>query len=438
MQQVQGPARRQLPAHVVSGTDAKVGYARQFAVHVGVDTGKSFHQLVARGPDGRRLGAVRVDVTRAGFEAADAYLTTTFPGVPRAQMLVGLEFAGHNGFTFAHFLAARGYAVVSVLPFVTKRLKDLEDNSPRKDDAKDAAQVCALVGQGLFVSYPLLDDQAAELRLLATARRRLGVEEVRLKNRLHSVLDLAWPEFGGYFAQLHFETPIALLERWPVPQDLVAAPRRSVRKVIKTVSQNHIAPERIAAIFTSASATIAVPTGTAARRGEITRLLARWRLLREQLAELDARLEELVAVIPAAKALTTLPAVSTLCAATLVGELGDPAWYVAPRQVLKLAGMNLVRKQSGTSVLGRVRQTKRGRPLLRRQLFLLAGRWCMKRGLYREQYEALRRRGQSKTSAVCAIARKLVPLLLHIMHTQEAFDVVRWQGNRLTSPYRAA
>ena len=89
-----------------------------------------------------------------------------------------------------------------------------------------------------------------------------------------------------------------------------------------------------------------------------------------------------------------------------MAELGGPTSYVSPRQVLKLAGMNLAGKQSGVSVNGRVKQTKRGRPALRRQLFLLAGRWCQKRGLYREQYLALRaRNGGKKTSAMCAVAR---------------------------------
>ena len=69
-------------------------------------------------------------------------------------------------------------------------------------------------------------------------------------------------------------------------------------------------------------------------------------------------------------------------------------------------------------------------PLLRRQLFLLAGRWCRTTGLYRPYYEALLARGKPKTSAVCAVARKLVPMLLKVMHTGEPFDLERWLGNR--------
>jgi len=88
-----------------------------------------------------------------------------------------------------------------------------------------------------------------------------------------------------------------------------------------------------------------------------------------------------------------------------------------------------------TSVRGRVKQTKRGRPLLRRQLFLLAGRWCTKRGLYRDDYVALRQRnGGSKTSALCAIARRLVPMLLRVMQSGEAFDVATWRAGRAAPP----
>lgn len=38
----------------------------------------------------------------------------------------------------------------------------------------------------------------------------------------------------------------------------------------------------------------------------------------------------------------------------------------------------------------------------------------------------LQRNGRSRTKAVCAIARKLVPMLLHVMQTGEAFDTPRW------------
>jgi transposase len=419
--------------------DQKAAYARSFPVHVGVDTGKTFHKLVARGPDGRRSKAFTVPVSRAGFDAADAHLTTLFPCVPRERMLVGLEFAGHHGQTFATDLHRRGYPVVAILPSVTKKLKEVEDNSPRKDDAKDAAQICRLVGDGLFVGCPLLDDRAAALRALTTERQRLAVEETRLKNRLLGVLDVVWPEFAGFFPELKKCTPLAVLHRWPTPAALLAERPARVRALVRRVSRNHVSQSRVTALLASAAETIGIADRRGARHTEVRRLLGRWTIVRLHTAAVEAQLGELAAEIPAVMALTTVPEVSVVCAATLVAELGTPESYVSPRQVLKLAGMNLAGKESGTSVRGRIKQTKRGRPALRRQLFLLAGRWCKTRGLYREDYLALcARNGGAKVSAVCAIARRLVPMLLHIMQTGETFDPSRWHAVHDRTPYRVA
>jgi hypothetical protein len=62
----------------------------------------------------------------------------------------------------------------------------------------------------------------------------------------------------------------------------------------------------------------------------------------------------------------------------------------------------------------------------------LAGRWVNPaRGLYRGQYEAmLARNGDKRTKAACAIARKLVPLLLTVAQSGEPFSRERWLADR--------
>ncbi|HEU4589249.1 MAG TPA: IS110 family transposase [Gemmatimonadales bacterium] len=406
-----------------------------FPVHVGIDTGKSFHQLVARGPAGERTKPRKVPVTRADFEAADRFLRESFPGIRPEQMLVGVELAGHHGLTFAHFLAGLGYRLVNVLPSVTKRLKEVEDNSPQKDDAKDAGQICGLLASGFFVTFAQLAEPEAELRVLTTERERLTREATRLKNRLQAVLDVCWPEFVGEFCAIDKPTPRALLERWPVAADLAQAAPQAVHHLVRTVSRNHIPPAQIRRLLALAKGSVAVPHGLAARRTEVRRILARWALVDEQLAAIDAQLAPLVEQHRGAKALTSVPGIGVVAAASIIAELGTPGSYESPRQVLKLAGMNLAGPSSGTSVRGRVRQTKRGRPALRRQLFLLAGRWCQRRGLYRAQYLAYRARGQSQTEAICAVARKLVPMLLQIAQTGQLFDLARWgAAHRVPTP----
>ncbi len=417
--------------------EARERYARQFPVNVGVDAGKTFHKLVACGADRVRTKAIQVDVSRAGFDGALAFLRATYPDVPTSQMLVAIEFAGHYGATFAAFLRDAGCVVVTMPATVTYKLKELEDNSPRKDDAKDAAQVCKLIGAGYFVGAPALSPVVAQLRVLATERHRLTMDETRLRNRLQAILDVAWPEFAGLAGPVELHTARALLRRWPVAADVAQAPVRSISMLTRRVSHNHFPVAKARALHAAARTSVAITSDAEARRAEIRRVLDRWDLLVVQIAAVEAELAVLVEQHPGARALTTLPGVGVVCASTLVAELGTPEGFESPRQVWKLAGMNLARKESGTSLHGRVRQTKRGRPLLRRQLFLLAGRWCQARGLYREDYLALvARNGGCKVSAICAIARRLVPLVLHIAQTGEPFDQVRWQRARSDSVLR--
>jgi transposase len=81
--------------------------AQQAIAVVGVDAGKYHHALVVR-PRGRADSRpCTFPTTRAGFEQALAFIREqvgTADGT--GELIVGIEFAGMYGFTFAHFLRA--------------------------------------------------------------------------------------------------------------------------------------------------------------------------------------------------------------------------------------------------------------------------------------------------------------------------------------------
>lgn len=107
--------------------------ARLAAACVGVDAGKFTHTLVVRPhgqPDSRPFA---FKTTRAGFEEAVAFVADQTGHAQPETILVGIEFAGNYGFTFAHYLDLRGFQVVSVLPAHTKRWKDVAHNQPLQD-----------------------------------------------------------------------------------------------------------------------------------------------------------------------------------------------------------------------------------------------------------------------------------------------------------------
>ena len=80
------------------------------------------------------------------------------------------------------------------------------------------------------------------------------------------------------------------------------------------------------------------------------------------------------------------------------------------------------------------RLSKRGRPMLRRLLYLLAGRWCQARGLYRADYLRLRAAGRSGTEACVILARRLVPILFAVLRDRKPFAVEHFHRHRHAIP----
>jgi hypothetical protein len=179
--------------------------AQRAAAVVGVDAGKYHHAMVVRPrgrPDSR---ALLFPTTRPGFESAVRFIHDTIGTDPApGEVLVGIEFAGMYGFTFAHYLHALGseFGIVAILPAHTKRWKEVTHGQPLKTDAKDAAGITDLAAQGHFVAFPFLATTYAELRYLLSARERLSTLRRGTITRLRTSLDVVFPEFADFFASV--------------------------------------------------------------------------------------------------------------------------------------------------------------------------------------------------------------------------------------------
>ena len=381
---------------------------------VGVDAGKYRHALVVR-PRGRPDARPLVfPTTRPGFEQAATYIRAAIgANAATGEVLVGVEFAGMYGFTFAHYLHALGeregagarYRIVSVLPSHTKRWKEVVHRQPLKTDAKDAVGICDLTAQGLFLSFPFLAPAYAELRYLTSARERLSTLRRGVITRLKTTLDVVFPEFPTLFASATKKTARALLREFPGPDALKAAPRRRVLAVLKRESRNHLGAETYARLLDAATHTVALPGAQGAMKDEVPLMIERLDLYEAQMRVLEGKMRELTDTLPAAQALLTIPNVAPLSAAVFLGAIGDPASYDSSRQILALAGLTLVERSSGVRT-GEKRISKRGRPVLRKHAHMFAVRSVHQGGMYRRQYEALlARNGGKAIPALTAVAR---------------------------------
>lgn len=402
---------------------AKRSRAQRAAAVVGVDAGKFAHTLVVRPHGQADSRPCSFPTTRAGFETAVAFIRQASGGAVPATILVGIEFAGNYGFTFAHYLAQLGYGIVSVLPAHTKRWKDVAHNQPLKTDAKDAATITDLLAQGHFVTFPFLQPAYADLRYLAAGRERLSLLRRGALTQLRTLLQVVFPEFEALFPRITKKTPLALLRAYPAPQDLLASPRRQVLRVLRQASRGHCTTSTYERLLAAARTTLGLPGAQSGLRHEIGLTLERVDTYDRQIRDLEQRMVAALAAVPDTPCLLSIPKLGPVTAAIFLGAVGDPHAYESGEQILRVAGLSLIERSSGI-LHGTKRLSKRGRPLLRAAAYMFAVRSITTGGLFRREYDALMaRNGGVALKALAAVMRSALRLMYSVTRDGRTFTV---------------
>jgi len=151
--------------------------------------------------------------------------------------------------------------------------------------------------------------------------------------------------------------------------------------------------------------------------------LAALDLIEDRIAEVEAAQGQALLRVPYATYLLSIPRVGSVTVATILGETGDLRQYRNADAVIKLAGLNLYTISSG-SFKGKTRITKRGRPLLRRYLYLAALRLSKHPSPLAEFRDRLLPT-KAKTQIAIAICRKLVRLMVAVVRDGEYYEADR-------------
>ncbi|PMB20391.1 IS110 family transposase [Fischerella thermalis] len=158
-------------------------------------------------------------------------------------------------------------------------------------------------------------------------------------------------------------------------------------------------------------------------RASLARMLA---VLKDEIAQIEARVEELIASDAAlaqkAALLQTAVGVGRVVAYGLVAELPELG-QVSHRAIAALAGLAPVRCESGDWV-GRAR-VRGGRPRVRRLLYQAAVVASTHDGRWRAVYEGLLGRRKVKKVALCAVARQLLVVLNAMVRDGRAYERVQ-------------
>lgn len=387
---------------------------------VTADMGKDKHFGYWRCPDGTDVKPFAFWNNGRGFHEFWERVSHAKKLHSLETIVFGYESTGSYAEPLAHFLSARGVHMVQVSPMHTKRLKELQDNSPNKTDQKDPKVIADIIELGRALTVVIPEGPAAELRRLTQARERSNERYVALVNQLQGLIAIIFPEFLQVMKDVKTLTARYLLSQCPAPKDIVEYGLDNLTRTIRKVSRGKIQEKRAEALYEAAKASVGVTEGMTSIAREIRGLLIAMDAAESFTEDLEKEMVLYLKQIPYSGSLLSIKGIKEVTAAGLIGEVGDFRKFRTLSEILKLAGLDLYEVSSGRHQ-GKRRISKRGRHLLRKLLYFAALNTVRKGGIMHHKYQQYLERGMPKTKALIAVARKLLGIIFAVVRDQSVY-----------------
>jgi len=305
---------------------------------------KHFWRLVQA--DSRQQEQGELENTPEAVEVWAASLQQRFDGRPIAVCLEQSRGALIYMLTkYAHLV------LFPVHPTTAARYRETFCTSGAKDDPNDTASLLDLLLRHREHLRQLQADTAETrlLQFLVEERRRAVNEKTRQSNRLTDCLKLYFPQILRWFDDVG--TPVVgdLLERWPTLEELRRAHPGTLRKFFnehncRSAERNQARIDAIYAAVSTTNDAAVLEAGTLTARG----LVALIRTLRDTVARLDQRIDQLVAAHPERALFASLPGAGPVLMPRLIVAFGTRRErYGSAYEVQCYSGIAPVREASG-------------------------------------------------------------------------------------------
>ncbi|MGM0943477.1 MAG: IS110 family transposase [Bacillota bacterium] len=337
---------------------------------VGIDIAKNKHVARAQDDRGFEFGKRLIFDNRVhGFEQLLNWVSRLQKEHRKSELIIGAEPTGHFWLSLAYYLKAKDINFVLVNPMHVKKSKELDDNSPTKNDTKDARVIAQLIKDGRYSVPNLLDGIYAELREGIKLRDQLVKQLIIIEGRIQNHIQRYFPEFNDVFKDWEGKTALFSLRNFPFPSDLRGVTPEEVLAQWKTTIKRGVGIKRATQFIEKARKSVGIEVGLRFARKEIHSLLDQYELYQSQLTELDMEITDLMKDIPGAQEMMNIKGLGPITIATFLSEVGDLKKYDHPQQLVNMAGLSL-REHSSGKFKGQTRITKRGRKKLRKALYL--------------------------------------------------------------------
>lgn len=403
---------------------------------VAVDMGKVMHSGYCRCPDGTETKVFEFFNTGQGFQEFWGRVTQVMGAKNLEEVVVGFESTGPYAEPLMHYLMKRRVKLVQVNPMHTKRLKELQGNSPNKTDQKDPKVIADIIELGHALTVIIPEGSAAELRRLTQARERAMERRTALFNQLQDLVFILFPDYLVVMNDIKTVSSQYLLKHYPTPQDIINQGLDALTDTMRRISRGRLSKERAKLLYEAAQESAGIKEGQTSILLEIRETLFMIENAERYIGEIEKEMFCRLDEIPYKNSILSLKGVGKITAAGLIGEVGDFTKFKTISEITKLAGLDLFEVSSGKHK-GQRHISKRGRPLMRKLLFFAAINVVRKGGIMHEQYQKHLKGGMPKMKALVAIARKLLCVIFALVRDHSEY-ISNFKKGQNTIPVKEA
>ena len=298
----------------------KISQIKFSTLVVGIDVAKETHYARAFDFRGIELSKLlKFSNTAEGFQRLEEWMQNICKQHSKTDIIVGFEPTGHYWFNLGDYLKDKGHKLAIVNPFHVKRTKELDDNSPTKNDRKDPKTIARLVRDGCYRDVYIPEDVYQELREAVSERDRLVQRMSSISNQVTRWLDIHFPEFNTIFKDWRGQAAMQVLKNFPTPEKIIAAGAVKIEGTWKSTMKRTAGLKRAQKLVKVAEASIGRKTGLVAAEASLQNLLNEYELYCQQYEQLEQLMLELLQQVPNAEKLLDIKGVGLITAATFVG-----------------------------------------------------------------------------------------------------------------------
>jgi len=383
---------------------------------VGIDIGKRKHAAAAISPQGELIA--RLDAftnTREGINLLEKQVLRKAGGPTKT--LVVMEATGHYWMCLYHELTQRGYHCLVLNPIQTNaRLRTRIRKT--KTDPIDSLGIAQFILTGDAKATRVPDEPTVELRLLVRHRWRLVAARSGMERYAHTLIDRVFPEYDGVFSRPFLPSARALIREIGIAPDDIVSRQDEVRDVLHRASRGRLATETIDQLIKRASQSIGSRQAETLINSQLQQVFQYVETIERQLDDIENELTRRIMLIDTP--LASL-GIRPVLAATIHAESDPISDFPGPDQYVAYAGLDPSVRESGDSVRGRSKLSKRGSPLLRRALYLAAFSVTRQHDYFRRRYQKHRRKGRSHQHALVVVAHRLARVIWRLLTDNRPF-----------------